>query len=730
MRAFLRAVLTLLVSGVLVLTTLISSPAQAVEAQAAGKITCTVVPAGTLQTKMDTRVAGRIFCSHSKKLGVAYSIVPYVADKYGPFSGVAAVNRLGQFNYLPGYYPRDPVTGRRDRLPDYTGPDSFLILAQAKDGAKKYTTININITAPPSVCAAAYAPTTKTMFNDPSGGEAQQYQMLRELIRMINCTPAKNPDGTRASILVSFYSLTYAPLQAALTAAARRGVQVQALTNSHADKYAAWQQLAKTLGTSTAKMSFAATCWQGCLTPRRPPTPGGPTAWYDVDAKSLTGRTVVFRDRSIARTARIVSWKWNFGDGTRKSGRGPFKHTYKREGTYKTTLTVKDARGRTHTLVGRKAVPDTLEPEYPSLHSKIYLFSTVGTGKNARRWVSAYSSGNPTYQQSRKGFNNLNISVGDPKLYSIFRRYYFDLTRGSDGRLMTMNYFRSFHTAGNPKTAAPATTVHLGPQTVGDINRSILQSIKCIYKSGNTYKRTDVKVSMFVFTRKGVAADLWRLAMRHGCNVEIVYTQMSQKIKGVSGSGYGAADCFATPPTKTIKVKGKKRTVANDVVSASGKYCTGGTLKGKVPVTKSGMWVNRKSPYKGGTLKVRMSCPVAPKYDEFRDIWAVACIRNDIFTHHKTVLVNGFIRGKVQKYVMSGSANWSSPGLRASDEVITEIQNAGHLYNQYFYNLQYLKSVVARNSRKSALQSMEASGSPTATVDVRGMTDAQLEGQE
>ncbi len=38
---------------------------------------------------------------------------------------------------------------------------------------------------------------------------------------------------------------------------------------------------------------------------------------------------------------------------------------------------------------------------------------------------------------------------------------------------------------------------------------------------------------MFVLTRKGVASDLWRMAMRKGCNVEIVYTQMSQKIKGV-----------------------------------------------------------------------------------------------------------------------------------------------------------------------------------------------------
>ncbi len=235
---------------------------------------------------------------------------------------------------------------------------------------------------------------------------------------------------------------------------------------------------------------------------------------------------------------------------------------------------------------------------------------------------------------------------------------------------------------------------------------------------------------MFVLTRKGVAADLWRLAMRKGCNVEIVYTQMSQKIKGVKGSKRGAADCLSAKPTKVVKVKGKRRVVANDVITAKGKYCTTGSLKGRVPVTASGVWVNQKSPYGGGRLVVRMSCPVAPKFNPVLQNWAVVCVRNDIFTHNKAVMVSGFVRGKVQRYVMSGSSNWSSPGLRASDEVITEITSAGHLYDQYVANFQYLKSVVARNSRKSKRSSFALALSEGQTLDVRGMTDAQLAGQE
>jgi len=408
----------------------------------------------------------------------------------------------------------------------------------------------------------------------------------------------------------------------------------------------------------------------------------------------------------------------------------------------------RDAAGVTHAATGERTLPDNLEPMYPSLHSKVYLFSTVGQGASTRQWVSAYSSGNPTYQQSRKGFNNLNIAVGDKPLHDIFTTYFADMVKGSRGELMTTNYFRTFATPGNPATGARPTTVHLGPQTSGDINREILKSIKCRYKVGNKWKRTDVRVSMFVLTRRGVASDLWRLAMQRGCNVEIVYTQMSQRVKGPNGKwlenedgeemGYGSADCLSTPPSKVIVTKAskgkpaKRRVVKNDLNGPDGP-CSGGSLRGSVPVTSTGIWLNRKSPYGGGRLTVQMACPVQPKYDTVKKTWAVLCIRNDIFTHHKALLVNGFIRGKVQKYVMTGSANWSSPGLRASDEIITEIQDAGALYDQYKANTEYLKKVIKRNSlkkpKKRSAQTYMLQLSGSQQLDVRGLTDEQLAGQ-
>jgi phosphatidylserine/phosphatidylglycerophosphate/cardiolipin synthase-like enzyme len=219
---------------------------------------------------------------------------------------------------------------------------------------------------------------------------------------------------------------------------------------------------------------------------------------------------------------------------------------------------------------------------------------------------------------------------------------------------------------------------------------------------------------------------------------------MSQRIKGPNGQwlenedgepmGYGSADCLSTPPSKVIVTKASKgKPAKRKVVRNSVGDCSHGSLHGRVPVTSTGVWLNRKSPYGGGRLTVRMACPVQPKYDTVKKTWAVLCIRNDIFTHQKTLLVNGFIRGSVQKYVMSGSSNWSSPGLRASDEVITEIRNAGSLYDQYVANYQYLKKVVKRNSvktrKKSSAQTYMLQLSGSQQLDVRGMTDEQLAGQ-
>ncbi len=739
------SVVTLTSAG-LVLGTLGGLPAAGLPMATQATITCSITePGDPVETLMDTPVDGNVTCVHSDGLPVTYSVEPFVIDKYGPLVGKLTLDRsTGDFRYSPGWYPPDE-NGNHDRLPEYTGTDSFRVNARADDGVKGSITVPIRIIAPPRPCIQDFSPKSRIMFNNPAGSPKKQYRMLRYLLKMIDCTPPKNPDGSRATIKFSFFSLSYAPVQAALSAAAERGVAVQAITNSHSDKYGSWQELAKDLGGDSTSSTFATTCWQGCLTPRKGPVEGGPTAWYAADSTTLTSKTVVFSDRSIPGDREIVSWKYTFGDGTSASGPGPHVKKYDKYGNYATKLTVTDSAGVKHTTYGNKTLPDNKEKEYPSLHAKIYLFSTVGTGAQQKRWVSAYSSGNPTYYQSRKGFNNINISVGDKPLYKAFENYMGDLVKASRGELFSSDYFRTVSTSGKASTGSPATTIHFGPQvdTDEDINRDMVRSIQCRYRDDGVLKRTYVRVSMFVFTRKGVARDLWRKAMREGCRVEIVYTQMSQRLRGADGkwlrkadgskTSWGVADCLATPPSRVVVKPATATRPAIRVVRKNslrgddGVLCSEGTLKGSVPVTSTGMWLNRTSPFGGGRLRVRMSCPVAPKYDSLNKTWTVACIRNDIYTHNKAMLVRGVIHGRHQKFVMSGSANWSQPGLRSSDEIITEMQKAPAVYDRYKTNYDYLKRVVAKNSstqQRSLTYRLQVSDGQQ--VNVRGMTDEQL----
>jgi len=61
---------------------------------------------------------------------------------------------------------------------------------------------------------------------------------------------------------------------------------------------------------------------------------------------SVTELTVNFTDQSTDSDGSIISWSWNFGDGSTSTAQNP-SHTYASDGTYKVTLTVTDDDGAT-----------------------------------------------------------------------------------------------------------------------------------------------------------------------------------------------------------------------------------------------------------------------------------------------------------------------------------------------------------------------------------------------
>ncbi len=71
-----------------------------------------------------------------------------------------------------------------------------------------------------------------------------------------------------------------------------------------------------------------------------------PTAYAGEDRTVNVGQAVTFDASSSMDDVGIVSFEWDLGDGTRKTGIST-THVYEKAGTYSVTLTVKDAAGNT-----------------------------------------------------------------------------------------------------------------------------------------------------------------------------------------------------------------------------------------------------------------------------------------------------------------------------------------------------------------------------------------------
>jgi PKD domain-containing protein len=99
--------------------------------------------------------------------------------------------------------------------------------------------------------------------------------------------------------------------------------------------------------------SDAAT-YTGRLTSAVPGVPKADFTWAP-DAKPLT---VAFSGTAKRGKggARIVAWRWNFGDGNTATERSP-THTYTAPKTYTVTLKVTDANGLTSTVTKQVTVP-------------------------------------------------------------------------------------------------------------------------------------------------------------------------------------------------------------------------------------------------------------------------------------------------------------------------------------------------------------------------------------
>src|SRR2546426_4226822 len=73
-------------------------------------------------------------------------------------------------------------------------------------------------------------------------------------------------------------------------------------------------------------------------------TPQGPSASFTWDTNGSNTTTV--QDTSRQGDVAITSWDWNFGDGTRATGRNPGPHTYANASVYQVSLIIRDGNGK------------------------------------------------------------------------------------------------------------------------------------------------------------------------------------------------------------------------------------------------------------------------------------------------------------------------------------------------------------------------------------------------
>lgn len=99
-----------------------------------------------------------------------------------------------------------------------------------------------------------------------------------------------------------------------------------------------------------------------------------PTANAGQDQTANVGVTVTFDAGESTDNVGIVSYEWNFGDGTSGTGKTA-THAYSNLGTYTATLTVKDSAGNTDTDTTTITVRSA---ETPSIPTETLLMWLIG----------------------------------------------------------------------------------------------------------------------------------------------------------------------------------------------------------------------------------------------------------------------------------------------------------------------------------------------------------------
>lgn len=157
------------------------------------------------------------------------------------------------------------------------------------------------------------------------------------------------------------------------------------------------------------------------------------TQQLKVKTGQIGGETVTFKDLSTDQNNDIVSWEWDFGDGSPVITEREPTHTFPGPGTYPVTLTVTDADGQSNSFTLNQIVePVDFEfmPKNPKEGELITLINTTAGGDSGLVASSTWDFGDRSYtdygmtvskyyHDSNTYMPKLTITTKDGKTYQV-----------------------------------------------------------------------------------------------------------------------------------------------------------------------------------------------------------------------------------------------------------------------------------------------------------------------
>ncbi len=147
------------------------------------------------------------------------------------------------------------------------------------------------------------------------------------------------------------------------------------------------------------------------------------TVAFTISGKSCKDSTLNFTDESSSSNGAIVSWEWDFGDSNTASTQNP-SHSYTTSDTFDVSLTVKDAKGFTHTVTKSNAVTttDTEAPVAKAQNLTVVLDAlgkatitpaAVNNGSTDNCTIDTMSLDTTTFDCTNVGDNTVTLTVTD-----------------------------------------------------------------------------------------------------------------------------------------------------------------------------------------------------------------------------------------------------------------------------------------------------------------------------